>query len=134
MLGTREVLLQQRFRCLDRLRELGPTAANLVTELESLDMALANFSAKGAERYAGFRLAIDAIVAALTIRDRAMTPDELSEEIIAGGWLSKDDRARFNVKDSVDYHTRRQGAKKNIIRAVNGSVGLFDWPDEKFAQ
>jgi hypothetical protein len=135
MLGTREMLLQQRHKCLNQLRGLGPAAANLVTELEALDMALANISARGAVQYSGFRRAIDAIVASLTIHDRAMTPDELSEDITAGGWLSKDDRARFNVKDSIDYHTRRQGhgTKKNVIRAMNGLIGLFEWPDEKFA-
>jgi hypothetical protein len=134
MLGTREMLLQQRNRCFNQLRALSPAAANLVTELEAIDMALDNFSSRGAAQYTGFRRAIEAIVASLTIHDRAMTPDELSEDIIAGGWLSKDDRARFNVLDSIDYHTRRKGhgQKKKLIRAINGRIGLYSWPDVRF--
>lgn len=132
-LGTKAQLLRQRRWCLNQLRALGPAAAILVTELEGLDASLGDLASAGSKQYSGFKLAIDAIVTALTINDRTMTPDELSEEIIAGGWLSKDDRARFNVKDSIDYHTRRQGSKKKLIRAVNGRVGFYDWPDDKFA-
>ncbi|MFL6427848.1 MAG: hypothetical protein ACJ71S_06360 [Acidobacteriaceae bacterium] len=114
------------------LRTMGPDAARLVTELESLDMAISNIATSSAGEYSGYRLAIDAIVAALTIHGRPMSGDELSREITAGGWLSKDGRARYNITDSVDYHTRRQGAKKKIIRAMNGLVGLYEWPDEMF--
>lgn len=130
------MLLQQRNKCLNRLRELGPLAANLVAEIEAIDIALANFSTRGTERYAGFRKAIEAIMASLTIHERAMTPDELAKDIVAGGWLSKDERAYWNVMDSIDYHTRRKGRgkKKEVIRALNGMIGLFKWPDEKFAR
>lgn len=132
LLDTKALLQQQRNRCLSALRALGPEASKLVNELESLDMALSNMATGAAAQYAGFRLAIDAITAALTVNDRAMTPEELSTEITSGGWLSQDGRAPFNVKDSVDYHTRRQGAKKKIIRMLNGMVGMYEWPDEKF--
>jgi hypothetical protein len=134
-LSTREILLQQRNRCFNRLRALSPAAANLVMELEAIDMALDNFSSRGDAQYTGFRRAIQAIVASLTIHDRAMTPNALSEDIVAGGWLSKDGRAYWNVMDSIDYHTRRKGhgQKKKLIRAMNGLIGLYDWPDEKFA-
>lgn len=132
MLDTKALLQQQKNKILAALKTFGPEAARLVNELEALDLAASNISSTDAGRYSGFRVAIDAIVVALTIHDRPMTADELSREITAGGWLTSDSRAKFNVKDSVDYHTRRQGAKKKIIRAVNGLVGLYEWPDEKF--
>lgn len=135
MLSTRDVLLQQRHKCMDRIREkLGGSGARLIAELESIDTALASLSPRGARQYAGYRRAIEAIIASLTIHDHAMTPEDLSEDIIDGGWLSTDDRARFNVLDSIDYHTRRKGhgRKKNIIRAMGRLIGLYEWPDEKF--
>jgi hypothetical protein len=134
-LGTKEVLLQQRHRCLNKLRALSPVASSLVSELQAIDAAIGGLSSHEPERYAGFRRAIEAITAALTIHDRAIAPQELAADIVAGGWLTKDDRAYFNVMDSIDYHVRRKGhgKKKEVIRMLNGRVGLYEWPDEKFA-
>lgn len=139
-LGTREMLLQQRNKCLNRLRDLGPLAADLVAEVEGIDMALANFSSRGTQRYAGERRAIDAIVASLTIHERAMTADELANDIVTGGWRGGNRLGRYSVKESVHYHTcRPRGIVLNILRSMppgdaTGMIGLYEWPDEKFAR
>lgn len=132
MLGTRELLQTQRIKCLSSLRSLSPRAEQLVNELESIDLALEKLARLDIGRYAGYRVAIEAIVAALRIHERAMTTEELQHEIVSGGWLNEDGRARLNVKDSIDYHVRRQGKSRKIIRAVDDLIGLYDWPDEKF--
>jgi hypothetical protein len=43
------------------------------------------------------------------------------------GWRGGADDLRYSLEASVDYHTRRQGQTKNLIKLRNGLVGLNEW-------
>jgi hypothetical protein len=53
-------------------------------------------------------------------------------QLVAGGWLSEDNRAFYNVRDSIDYHVKRQGRQKKLLREMNDLIGLHGWSDDRF--
>lgn len=143
VLSTTEVLQRERQHCLDALRSLSPQALKLVTELESLDMALLHISDSDLNAYTAFRRPIDAVIAFLERNGRVMRVEEIACAIVDGGWRKRDKQAHYSLRSAIDYHARRQGIRNQLIRTLrndnqhdpresNTLVGLYHWPDEKW--
>ncbi len=126
--------LEQREAILKQLRSLHPRAEELVGDLEIIDEAISKSRSGGrSTKYVGYGPnPIKAIVAALHDIGEPVSRDHVVQAVLDGGFRGGATELRYPIRHSVDYHTKRQGRAKKLIKLRNGLVGLYEWDDAMF--
>jgi len=107
-------------------------ANEIVKEFILADRALASIAVLKATEFCNSERPIDAILAYL---DKAAAPaseEELVDGIISGGFRLGDPKARLIIIKSIANHLYGTGARKNLIKSINGFIGKWDWEDAMF--
>lgn len=132
-----DLLIKRREEILATLETHEP---DLVRELRDVDVAIAGISKESSTGpYGGMRQALDAITVYLAGEGHPDTQHNIVKALMNGGFAPLDKRRRFNVADSIRYHTGH--SKKLVVFPPDADhseerIGLPEWtvsaePEEK---
>lgn len=105
---------------------------DILRDFALADQALSSIAVLTATEFSSSERPIDAIVAYLDKNESPSREAELIEGIISGGFRSDDPKARLIVLRSIDNHLSGTGARKQLIKSVNGLIGKWDWEESRF--
>lgn len=144
MSETRDLLLQQRGRLLQRLIDLAVghmdnnsaavfrvKSQNILNELRNSDAALFSIS-EGPKQYARCARHIDAVLKCLQDTGCPMKEGDIIDAVISGGYREGDESNPFKLAKSIQIHLTGTGKSKNVIKKINDLVGLYEWDDDAF--
>ncbi len=144
-MDTKELLTKQKSRLLERLATLacsGRTdkkasfyrkkANEILQEFVLADCALDSIALVKPSDFKESERPIDAILAYLEKSGSPMLESALIEAVVSGGFRPGDPKARLIVLKSIGNHLRGTGAKKQLIKSVNGRIGKWEWDESVF--
>lgn len=122
--------------CEDRTEEKAALyrkkAKDILRDFALADQALSSIAVLAATEFSSSERPIDAIIAYLDKSGHPTRQSDLIEGIISGGFRSDDPKGRLIVLRSIDNHLSGTGARKQLIKSVNGLIGRCDWEDSRF--
>jgi hypothetical protein len=145
ILNTKHLLARQKSVMLERLAALATSgrsdrraayyrkkANEILQEFIIADCALESISLLETGDVAEKERPIDAILAFLDKSERSILKDTLIEGVVSGGFREGDPKVKIMVHKSIDNHLNGTGAKKQLIKSVNGRIGKWAWDDAMF--
>jgi hypothetical protein len=120
-------LQKQITATLDRIAENNPKdAAELRTLIVMLESALGASTDVG--KYAGFRKAIDAVIACLEKAGHPMKRMDIAKEIVEGGFAPQHQGRKWLVTDAIRYHSGQlENESPRLIDYGDDTFGLAEW-------